>query len=193
MNPVAMNPVPMNPVPMNTVPTKTLSTLDREHAVELIQQAYADGRLGTAELELRIEQALTATTSQELEPAVADLPQVEKAEETVRLESVGGSVTRKGDWLVPRRLRVESEYGRVRLDLSQAHIPHARVDIELWLAYGAATIILPAGATADADGVRTDWGRVSCKAPGRPRPGAPHVRVTGELPYGRLTIRNARA
>ncbi|YCK37137.1 DUF1707 SHOCT-like domain-containing protein [Actinomadura sp. ATCC 39365] len=165
----------------------TVSGADRERAVELVQQAYADGRLDPDELEQRLELALTATSARELEPIVADLP-----DEVVRLTSTGGAVTRTGDWAVPRRLCVDSRYGQVRLDLSRAHVPYARIDIELLLAYGSATIVLPAGATANADGVRSEWGRVSCKVPGRPRPGQPHVQVTGDLPYGRLVIRPAR-
>ncbi|MFI7696603.1 DUF1707 domain-containing protein [Nonomuraea sp. NPDC049655] len=165
----------------------TVSGADRERAVELVQQAYADGRLDPGELERRLELALTATSARELAPIVADLP-----DEVVRLGSTGGAVTRTGDWEVPRRLCVDSRYGRVRLDLSRAHVPYARIDIELLLAYGSATIVLPAGATANADGVRSEWGRVTCKVPGRPRPGHPHVQVTGDLPYGRLLIRPAR-
>ncbi|GAA5039588.1 hypothetical protein HNP84_005324 [Thermocatellispora tengchongensis] len=164
----------------------TVSDLDRERAVELVQQAYADGRLSPAELELRLEQALTATSSHELEPAVAGLP-----DEWVRLESIGGRITRTGDWNVPRRLRIDSEYGKVKLDLSQAHIPYAQVEIELCLTYGGATIILPAGASADADGLRTEWGRVTCQA-SRRSAGGPHVRITGKMPYGRLAVRTAR-
>jgi hypothetical protein len=160
---------------------------ERDRAVELVQQAYADGRLGPVELEQRLELALTATSSHELEPVVADLP-----DEVVRIATTRGRITRTGDWQVPRRLCVESEYGKVRLDLSQAHIPYTRIDIELRLAYGGATIVLPAGASANADGVRIGWGRVTCKAPGRRYPGNLHVQITGELPYGSLTIRTAR-
>ncbi|MFI7643708.1 DUF1707 domain-containing protein [Nonomuraea sp. NPDC049400] len=165
----------------------SVSGLNRERAVELVQQAYADGRLDLAEMEQRLELALTAASSQELAPILADLP-----DDVVRLGSTGGRIMRTGDWQVPRRLSVDSEYGKVRLDLSRARIPYAQVDIELRLAYGSATIVLPAGASANADGVRTEWGRVSCKAAGRARPGELHVHITGELPYGRLTIRNAR-
>lgn len=105
--------------------TGHVSDRERDRAVELVQQAYADGRLGPAELERRLEAALTAASSHELEPVVADLP-----EEAVRLASTGGRITRTGDWHVPRRLRIESEYGRVRLDLSRAHIPYTRIDVE---------------------------------------------------------------
>ncbi|NRQ32599.1 DUF1707 domain-containing protein [Nonomuraea sp. NN258] len=160
---------------------------DRERAVELVQQAYADGRLGPDELERRLELALTATTSQELRPIVADLP-----DDVVTITNTGGRIVREGDWQVPRRLRVESVYGRVRLDLSSAYVPHSWIDIELRLAYGGATIILPPGASANVDGVHLQWGRMTCKVPGRPCPGALHVRLTGELPYGRLTVRTGR-
>ncbi|GII69410.1 hypothetical protein Sme01_18860 [Sphaerisporangium melleum] len=162
-----------------------MNEADRDRAVELVQQAYAEGRLGATELELRLERALTATCVDDLRPVVADLP-----DETVRLWSVGGRLTRTGHWQVPRRLRVESEYGRVRLDLSRAHIPHRRVDIELRLTYGHATIVLPAGAGADTYAVRAAWGHVTCEP--SPRLGGLHVHVTGDLPYGHLTVRTAR-
>jgi hypothetical protein len=163
---------------------------DRERALELLQQAYAEGRLDPGELERRIERALTAVSAAELEPIIADLPAPE--EEEARLTSTAGPIVRTGDWLVPRRLQITSEYGKVRLDLSRAHIPYPRVDIDLRLTYGSATIILPAGGGANVDGVHTVWGRATSKAPGRPQPGAPYVRVTGELTYGSLTVRNAR-
>ncbi|MFC5819702.1 DUF1707 SHOCT-like domain-containing protein [Nonomuraea harbinensis] len=161
---------------------------DREMAVELVQQAYADGRLQPAELEQRLELALTATSWKDLEPILADLP-----DDVVLLETTGGSIRRAGDWQVPRRLRVSSEYGRVRLDLSQAVIRHPHIDIELRLPFGSATIILPAGASANADGVRTGWGSVVWKAPASRLAGGPHVRITGELTYGRLTVRTAHS
>ncbi|MEW1845641.1 DUF1707 domain-containing protein [Nonomuraea angiospora] len=163
---------------------------DRDMAVQRLQQAFADGRLGPAEMEERLERALTATSHGDLVAVTADLPEL--PDETVELSSAGGRIRRAGDWQVPRRLRIDSEYGQVRLDLSRAVIAHAEIEIGLRLGYGSATIVLPRGASANADGVRTEWGRVTCEAPGRPRPGAPHVLVTGTIPYGRLRIRVAR-
>ncbi len=169
--------------------TARVSDGDRDRVVELVQQAYADGRLDQEELERRLERALTSVSLQELDLVTADLPH---HDEVVKLQSIGGGLKRSGDWNVPRRLHIESAYGRVRLDLSRAVIRHTQVDIALYLAYGHATIIVPAGASANTDGVQSAWGRVSCKAPGRRRPGELHVQVTGELPYGRLLIRPAR-
>ncbi|MEV1243708.1 DUF1707 domain-containing protein [Nonomuraea sp. NPDC050022] len=165
--------------------------VERDRIVQRVQQAYADGRLGFAEMEERVERALTAVTQGDLARAVADLPDPPE-EEVVLLRSTGGRVRRTGDWQVPRVLRVESEYGGVHLDLSEAVIDHPEIGIELRLAYGSALIILPAGATANVDQARTEWGRVICKAPGRPRPGRLHVQIAGEFAYGHLRVRHPR-
>ncbi|MFI7611248.1 DUF1707 domain-containing protein [Nonomuraea terrae] len=159
---------------------------DRDRAVHLVQQAYAEGRLSSGELERRLESVLTAATSGELEHQLADLP-----DDVVELGSTGGSITRTGDWRVPRLLRVGSGYGGVRLDLSRAVIAHPVVDIELHLAYGSALVVLPPGASADADGAQTGWGGITSKVRGHG--GSPHVRVTGWLAHGHIKIRHPRA
>ncbi|MET7328194.1 DUF1707 domain-containing protein [Nonomuraea sp. NPDC005650] len=163
---------------------------DRDLVVLRLQQAFADGRLGSAEMEARLELALTAASHGDLLQVTADLPEL--PDETVELRSAGGRIRRVGDWQVPRRLRIASEYGSVWLDLSRTVIGHPEIEIDLRLDCGSATIVLPRGATANADAVRVEWGSVACRVPGRPRPGAPHLRVTGLLPYGRLRIRGPR-
>jgi hypothetical protein len=162
-----------------------LSDTERDLVVDRVQEAYAHGRLSSGEMELRLERALTATSHSELEPVLAGLP-----DDVLQLGSTAGHITRAGDWLVPRVLRIESEYGRVRLDLSRAVVDHPQIDIELHLTYGSALVLLPPDASANADGARTVWGSVTCKARGHA--GRPHVRLSGELGYGHLRIRYAR-
>ncbi|WP_336204041.1 DUF1707 SHOCT-like domain-containing protein [Nonomuraea sp. LPB2021202275-12-8] len=163
-----------------------LSDTDRDTAVHRLQEAFAQGRLSSGDMEERLERALTATSHGELEPALAGLP-----DDVVELRSTGGRFLRVGDWRVPRMLRIDSVYGKVRLDLSQATIEHPVIHIELRLAYGSATVVLPPGASADADGARTLWGRATCRVP--QRSGRPHIRISGELGYGSLMIRYPRA
>lgn len=163
---------------------------DRDRVVQRIQRAFTEGRLTSEELDERLERALTATSDGDLMPAVAGLPD-DRIEDVVQLKSTSGRIRRAGEWSVPRVLRIESKYGGVVLDLSQAVVDYPEIEIELRLQYGSATIVLPSGATANADGARTEWGAVVCKVPGRARPGRLHVRVTGELIYGRLRIRYA--
>jgi hypothetical protein len=66
---------------------------------------------------------LTAKTARELEPALASLP-AENAGTTSAIAAVSGPIRRRGAWRVPRILKVESAFGRVRLDLSRAVIEH---------------------------------------------------------------------
>jgi hypothetical protein len=50
------------------------STVDRDHAVELITRAYTDGRLSKEEHDARVERAMTAGTFADLDSVVIDLP-----------------------------------------------------------------------------------------------------------------------
>ncbi len=51
------------------------SDAEREHTVEALRTAAADGRLTLEELAERVEHALVATTREALEPLTADLPE----------------------------------------------------------------------------------------------------------------------
>ncbi|GAA1018168.1 hypothetical protein Aple_033740 [Acrocarpospora pleiomorpha] len=172
-------------------PRVRISDDDRDRTVQRLQRAFAAGLITREEMDDRLELAFTARSHGDLAPAVADLPD-EPVDEVVELNSTSGRVKRAGDWLVPRRLRIISGYGGANLDLSQTVIDHPEIEIDLQLAYGSATIILPSGATANADAVVTNWGNTTCKVPGRPTPGKLHVRVTGQLGYGHVKIRYAR-
>jgi hypothetical protein len=100
---------------------------------------------------------------------------------------------RRGVWRVPRILKVESAFGRLRLDLSRAVIEHPVVDIELQLGTGRAKIKVPRDAVVDFEGLQTGW-KDSRYKPRRRSPGAdgPTIRISGAMGFGRLTIRHAR-
>ena len=104
---------------------------DRNLAVQGVQDASPAGT------------SRTRTTSRsEIESALAALP----AEEQGTSSTIGaatGRIQRRGRWVVPRNLKVESAFGRVHLDLSQAIIEHPVLDIDLNLGTGRATITLP--------------------------------------------------
>jgi hypothetical protein len=111
-----------------------MSDSDREGVLARLSTALAEGRLTLAEFEERVDGVLRARTFGEVQPLVADLPSATPspaARDVVELHANAGSITRKGRWIVPKRLVVRSMAGSVKLDLRQAVIDHPVVEIEL--------------------------------------------------------------
>ncbi|MFE2267216.1 DUF1707 SHOCT-like domain-containing protein [Streptomyces griseosporeus] len=178
----------MAPLPEETPPR--IGEDDRNTAVQRLQDAYAEGLISHEELDERLHQVLTAKAHSEVVSALASLPE-EQPGTTSTIAAASGRIQRRGVWRVPRFLRVESAYGRVRLDLSRAIIEHPVVDVELQLGTGGARITVPRDAVVDAAGLRTEWKDVRYKAPRR-SPGGPKIRISGTMGFGRLKIRHAR-
>jgi hypothetical protein len=164
---------------------------DRETAVRRLQEAYTEGHLSHEELDDRLHQVLTAEVRGQLVSALEALPRRPPAT-TSTIVAAAGRIRRGGAWRVPRKLKVGSEYGRVRLDLSRAVIEYPVVDIELRLGTGGASITVPRDAVVDVEGVRTGWKDLRYRAPRRSRPGGPTIRISGTMGFGRLRVRHAR-
>jgi len=172
-------------------PPTPISDDDRDTAVRRVQQGYAEGHLSHEEMDERLHQALTAKTHGELVSALSSLPE-EPAESTSVIAAAGGRIRRRGAWRVPRTLKVESAFGRVRLDLSRAVIEHPVVDIELQLGTGGARITVPRDATVEVGELHTGWKDWRYKVPRRSHPAGPTIRISGSMGFGRLKIRHAR-
>lgn len=170
------------------VPPRPLAA-EREAAVERIQIAYADEVISYDEMEQRLDGVLAAPTGDEVLDVIADLPaDIEGG--ALEIEAINGHIKRLGSWRVPRRIRIASEYGKVKLDLSQAQFESDKVDIDLQLTYGRARIIVPRSAVVDLDGLVTDWKQPSYRGP-REGPGnRPLIRISGHMEYGRLKVRH---
>ncbi|WP_371536045.1 DUF1707 domain-containing protein [Streptomyces sp. NBC_00466] len=172
-------------------PSQPISEDDRDRAVQRLQVAYAEGHIPHEEMDGHIHQVLTVTTHGELVAAMASLP-AEKPGTTSRIAAAAGRIRRRGAWLVPRVLKVESAFGKVRLDLSRAVIEHAEIDIELQLGTGSARITVPRGAIVDIEGLHSAWKEPHFAPRRHSRPGALRIRISGTMGYGRLKIRHAR-
>jgi hypothetical protein len=162
---------------------------DRDTAVQRLQEAYAEGLISHEELDERLHQVLTAEARSELVSALASLPEKHPGT-TSTIAAASGRIQRRGVWRVPRFLKVESPFGRVRLDLSRAIIEHPVIDIELQLGTGRARSTVPRDAVVE--GLRTEWKDLRYNAPRRSRPGEPKIHIRGTMGFGRLTIRHAR-
>ncbi|MCA1218263.1 DUF1707 SHOCT-like domain-containing protein [Streptomyces sp. 8L] len=179
----------MTPLPDN--PPSLIGEDDRDTAVRRLQEAYAEGLISHADLDTRLHRVLTATAPGELASVLAPLPE-EPPATTATIGAAAGRIERRGVWRVPRNLKVESAYGRVRLDLSRAVIEYPVIDIELQLGTGGAEITVPRDAIVDLDGLHTEWKASRYKARLPSGPGGPTVRITGAMGFGRLTVRHAR-
>ncbi|UFQ18670.1 MULTISPECIES: DUF1707 SHOCT-like domain-containing protein [Streptomyces] len=172
-------------------PSSPIGEDDRDAAVQRLKDAYAEGHLSLAEMDAGLHGALTARNHGELAAAVSVLP-AEVPGTTSTIAAAGGRILRRGAWRVPRFLKVESAFGRVRLDLSRAVIEHRVVDIELQLGTGRARITVPRDATVELEGLNTGWKDALYKPRRRSGGGAgPRIRVSGTMGFGRLRIRHA--
>jgi hypothetical protein len=161
----------------------------RETAIERLHQAFAEGYITQEEMDERLQGALTAKTHGDLVPVLDSLPDKDTGP-TVEIEAMGGRIQRRGVWRVPRTFKIESEYGKVKLDLSRAIIEYPVIDIELRLQYGRARIVLPRGATVDYDGLSAAWKQPVHKPGRRGSTGGPHFRISGTMGFGRLKIKH---
>ena len=174
---------------------------DRDRAVEILRVAAGDGRLTTAELDDRVEAALTARTRGELAALTADLPAVRgqaepvtaPAKDIVRLDYQGGNATRRGQWVVPARMEIRAVGGTVKLDFTNAVITHPMLQIQAYVRGGGLVLVTEPGIEVDADGMTVRGGTVRI----RPRNGWKGpvrltVEVTGENRGGRVTARPPR-
>ncbi|MEU5081239.1 MULTISPECIES: DUF1707 domain-containing protein [Streptomyces] len=169
------------------------SDTDRDRVVEVLTIAAGDGRLTPAELDERVEAALTARTLGELAVLTADLPEEAgpaPAKEIVRIEQRGAAATRSGAWTVPRRMEIESSWGDVTLDFSDAVIPYGTLRIDVDMRAGTLRLITRPGVVVDADSLVIDYGQTRVRPDrGSAAPAVLRVEIHGRLGFGRLEVR----
>ena len=191
-----------------------VSDAEREHVVGLLQKAIGRGLLTLEEFTERTDVALASRTRAELNVVLADLPGMTHPDMRVRggggaggggsypvppgavvlTGGIGSSITRTGNWEVPRAMVVRSRFGSAcNLDFSQATISHSEVHVHLDVTGGAVSMRLPAGASATVSGLNTKIGAsVSDKVGYNGTAGGTHFVITGELSMAALTIKAAR-
>ncbi|MFD0205367.1 MULTISPECIES: DUF1707 SHOCT-like domain-containing protein [Saccharothrix] len=175
-----------------------VSDAEREHVVGLLQKAIGRGLITLDEFTERTDVALAARTRGELNAVLLDLPGMVHNEQVLavpqdrqELKSTMSTVNRKGSWTVPRQLLVRNRMGTTDLDFRDASIPHAVVDIELNVTAGSVTLVLPEGATVNAEGVELAASELYDKV-GSGANGQPHFIVHGKVRAGTLEIKKKK-
>jgi hypothetical protein len=199
------------------------SDADREQVADVLRQAASDGRLSLTELEDRIEALYAAKTYADFEPVIRDLPgdlplppsaviarrpaaapmPAPSASSPARVGGVPTSrsakvvfsgIQRRGDWVVPQHYRIKAVFGGADLDLRDASLEAAEVEIDIRAVFGGVNIVVPPDirVTVDGDGI---FGAFNDDAShrGQPGPGAPLVRVTGKAVFGGVNVQRKAA
>lgn len=172
-------------------PGLRLSDADREQAVARLNEAVGEGRLTLSEFEDRVGKVLAARTAGELVPHLADLPGVPNlvAPEVSELRSRASSLRRRGRWVVPRRLVVETRSSSVRLDFTSAVIASPVVEVAVNLRSSSLRLVLPPGASADADSLEMRSSSVKVKVPDQ---GGVRFLIVGAVQSSSIQVRYQR-
>jgi Domain of unknown function (DUF1707) len=181
-------------------PELRASYQDRDRVVEILRVAAGDGRLSAAELDERVEAALTARTYRELALLTADLPAVAgspvapmpEAKDLVRIDCKGANAKRDGDWVVPRRMQIRAVGGTVTLDFTQAVITQPTLQIEAEVRGGNLILVTRPGVEVDTDDVTLHGGTVKIRPGPGPAPAILRIEVSGENKGGRVVARPPR-
>lgn len=133
------------------------SDAEREREIAVLRDAVAEGRLTLEEFSERVGRAQAARTAGELAVLVRDLPgsaaaRPEPVPSTARHRAFCSMLVRKGPWELPQRSSFRSIFGTISLDLRQARLAAAEVELEIYNLFGTVTVIVPEGIVVNVEG-----------------------------------------
>jgi len=177
-----------------------ISNADRERVIEHLQACTGDGRLDLDEFAERVDAVYAARTFGDLEPVTADLPALDAPDRPVvdtaalEIRTVGSAIKRGGRWLVPRSMSVSAKGASIKLDMTEAVIPHTHVDVDVDVKGSSVTLVLPRHATADDSGLHLRGSSAKNQVDAGFGGGPPqlHFRVRGDLSGSSFTIRHKK-
>lgn len=190
----------------------------RDQVIEALSEHFANDALSVEEFEERLELAHRATALEQLELLLEDLEVPEKGQaaretsgdadpgsqalavveeralpavipEEKRVKSILSSVRREGEWRVPKRLRVLSVLGEVKIDFRDVQLPPGITEVHARSILSNVEIIVPPTLAVECEG--TAWlgeFQEMYRAPSRRDPGAPLLIVSGSAVLGELKI-----
>jgi hypothetical protein len=184
-------------------PSLRASDADRDQVIELLRAAVADGRLDQAEFDERLDAALAARTIEALTPLTADLiaapgalalplarTPAEPAAELLTIRERHGSVHREGRWTLPRRLRLNTAWSDVTLDLTRAVRSGPELIIEMQVRGGTVELVLAPGMMVDANELSVRYSKLAISGDAiDDAPETLHVRLTGRARHARIEAR----
>jgi Domain of unknown function (DUF1707) len=155
------------PAARQSIPIR-VSDRDRDDVVQVLQAAFAEGRLDDDEFDERMRAALTARTSTDLEALTADLPSAPPrpagAAQAASVAAAAGptpgrfaiahknSVRRGGRWRVPERFTAVVVRGSGWLDLRAAELTAQSTTLVAVAYRSRIDVLLPPGVRVELEG-----------------------------------------
>jgi hypothetical protein len=182
-------------------PAMRVSDAERDAVAQVLQAAFAEGRLDDGEFDERMRAALTARTTTDLEQITTDLPSGPARPATPVTSVVAGpapgryaiayknSIRRGGRWRVPERFTSVVYKGGGWLDLRAAELT-APVTTVLAVAYKSRIdVLVPPGVRVELDGfgVSKGWSQQEELERLAPRD-APVVHIRGIAYKGTIEV-----
>jgi Domain of unknown function (DUF1707) len=183
---------------------------DRDQVADVLNTAFAEGRLSREEHDERLDQLVRAKTFNDLvdltrdlvvvgSPAPVAAPQSTSyaidpsatSSETDRMVAVFSGAERKGRWRVRRRIEAYSIFGGVNLDMREAVFESHVVEIDGIWCFGGLDIKVPEGVEVRNE-VMGIFGGSDVKHVGDPQPGAPVLVIKGVALFGGVSVRGPR-
>lgn len=166
-----------------TLPALRAADADRDHAVAVLREHTAAGRLTLEEFSERVERAYAARTLAELDEIGRDLPaptapSIPQRRRATRFTGiVFGHTQRTGRLRLPRFSLAFVMFGDTDLDLRRAELSGTVASVVAIVLFGNIDVYVPEGVEVDLGGFsvfghRREWG-----AETPPHPGSPLLRV----------------
>jgi len=181
-------------------PDLRVSDRDRDGVAQILQAAFAEGRLDDDEFDERMRAALTARTGADLEKLTADLPAttaspVSRAPASARAPgrfaiAFKSSIRRGGRWRVPERHTSVVYKGSGWLDLRAAELSGHDTTMLVVAYKSRVDVLVPPGVRIELDGfgVSKGWSEHEDREVLVPRD-APVVHVRGLAYKGTIEVR----
>jgi len=200
---------PESAAPVRTEPARTVPGLapdlrvsdrERDGVAQILQAAFAEGRLDDDEFDERMRAALTARTGADLEKLTADLPAttaspVSRAPASARAPgrfaiAFKSSIRRGGRWRVPERHTSVVYKGSGWLDLRAAELSGHDTTMLVVAYKSRVDVLVPPGVRIELDGfgVSKGWSEHEDREVLVPRD-APVVHVRGLAYKGTIEVR----
>jgi hypothetical protein len=171
---------------------------DRIQVAQLLSEAASNGRLTLADYEARLMKTYAASTYDQLERVVSDLPESmdfrrhksRPAPSTMLLAILSG-FERRGRWNIPGRMTTFTLFGGGVVDLRYADFTSPDVEIHAYSILGGQTILLPPEVNVDVKGHGV-MGGFDQTIDGAGTPGAPKVTIKGFSLWGGVGIKRRK-